>query len=68
MPLNMDHFKEKLENYSRVKEAKKTWQLSAMHDLEFYFARKDIIKAIGEIWVRFIDQIHNGIILIFWFW
>lgn len=68
MLLNVDHFKEKLENYSRAKEAKKTWQLSAMHDLEFYFAIKDIIKAIGEIWVRFIDQIHNGIMLIFWFW
>lgn len=49
MLLNVDHFKGKLENYSRAKEAKKTWQLSAMHDLEFYFAIKDIIKAIGEI-------------------
>lgn len=49
MLLNMDCFKGKLENYSRVKEAKKTWQLSAMHDLGFYFAIKDIIKATSEI-------------------
>lgn len=68
MLLNMDRFKGKLENYSRVKETKKTWQLSAVHDLGFYFAIKDIIKVIGEIWIRFIDQIHNGIVLIFWFW
>lgn len=49
MLLNMDCFKGKVENYSRVKEAKKTWQLSAMHDLGFYFAIKGIINAIGEI-------------------